>query len=102
MKVAQTFGAGLFRRVPPGELSKSPTPQPQQTLRRRRWALAGHRQHRVPTRYTSMSESQEFVVANCGQLLTLAGSPSVRRGAGMRELGILHNVAMLVRDGKLL
>src|ERR1700745_1343472 len=47
-----------------------------------------------------MKASQEFVVANCGQLLTLAGSPSVRRGAGMRELGILHNVAMLVRDGK--
>ena len=48
-----------------------------------------------------MSKSQQqFVVANCGQLLTLAGSPSVRRGAGMRELGILHNAAMLVRDGK--
>ena len=48
-----------------------------------------------------MSKSQQqFVVANCGQLLTLAGSPSVRRGTGMRELGILHNAAMLVRDGK--
>ncbi len=48
-----------------------------------------------------MSKSQQqFVVVNCGQLLTLAGSPSVRCGAGMRELGILHNAALLVRDGK--
>jgi imidazolonepropionase len=47
-----------------------------------------------------MTESQEFAVANCGQLLTLAGSPSARRGAAMRELGILNDAAMLVRDGR--
>jgi imidazolonepropionase len=48
-----------------------------------------------------MKASQEFVVANCGQLLTLAGSPSARYGAAMRNLGILKNAAMLVRDGRI-
>ena len=47
-----------------------------------------------------MKASQEFAVANCGQLLTLAGSPSARRGAAMRELGIRSDGAMLVRDGR--
>jgi imidazolonepropionase len=47
-----------------------------------------------------MSKSQDFAVANCGQLLTLAGPPSVRSGAAMRELGVLNDAAMLVRDGR--
>ena len=47
-----------------------------------------------------MSESQEFAVGNCGQLLTLAGSASARYGAAMRELGVLCDAAMLVRDGR--
>ncbi len=49
---------------------------------------------------TSMKASQEIAVAHCGQLLTLAGSPSARRGAAMRDLGILNDSAMLVRDGR--
>src|SRR5258705_734915 len=48
-----------------------------------------------------MKASQEFVVANCGQLLTLAGAASARYGATMRNLGILKNAAMLVRDGRI-
>src|SRR5260370_39354973 len=48
-----------------------------------------------------MKTSQEFVVANCGQLLTLAGAASARYGATMRNLGILKNAAMLVRGGRI-
>ena len=44
---------------------------------------------------------QQFAVVNCGQLLTLAGPPSVRCGAAMRELGVLNGAAMLVRDGRI-
>ena len=51
-------------------------------------------------RCTNMSKSQEFAVANCGQLLTLGGSASARRGAAMRELGILKDAAMLIREGR--
>jgi imidazolonepropionase len=47
-----------------------------------------------------MKASQEFAVANCGQLLTLGGSASARRGAAMQELGILKDAAMLIRDGR--
>jgi imidazolonepropionase len=48
-----------------------------------------------------MKASQEFAVANCGQLLTLGGSASARCGAAMRELGILKDAAILVRDGRI-
>src|SRR5258708_19283939 len=48
-----------------------------------------------------MKAGQQFVVANCGQLLTLAGEASGRCGATMRNLGILKNAAMLVRDGRI-
>jgi imidazolonepropionase len=48
-----------------------------------------------------MKASQEFVVANCGQLLTLAGPASARQGTAMRELGVLKDAAMLVRDGRI-
>jgi imidazolonepropionase len=44
---------------------------------------------------------QDLVVANCGQLLTLAGSAFTRRGTAMRELGMLKDAAMLVRDGRI-
>jgi imidazolonepropionase len=48
-----------------------------------------------------MSKSQELVVVNCGQLLTLAGPASARYGAAMRDLGVVQNAAMLVRDGRI-
>src|SRR5262249_19442946 len=41
----------------------------------------------------------ELAVWNARQLVTLAGPPRARRGAEMRELGIISNGAMLVRDG---
>jgi imidazolonepropionase len=46
-----------------------------------------------------MKTSHELAVANCGQLLTLAGPSSPRRGTEMHELGIRNNAAILVRDG---
>jgi imidazolonepropionase len=48
-----------------------------------------------------MKAGQEFVVANCGQLLTLAGPASARRGRAMGELGALKDAAMLVRDERI-
>jgi imidazolonepropionase len=40
------------------------------------------------------------VVSNCGQLVTLAGPPRARRGAEMRNLGVIHDAAMVVYDGR--
>jgi imidazolonepropionase len=48
-----------------------------------------------------MAESQELVVANCGQLITLAGSTSARRGLAMRDLGILAGGSMLIRGRRI-
>ncbi len=39
-----------------------------------------------------------FAIINCSQLVTLAGPPRPRIGAEMRELGIIADGAMLVRD----
>ena len=43
--------------------------------------------------------SNTLAILNCAQLVTLAGSPRPRVGAAMRELGIIADGAMLVRDG---
>ena len=40
-----------------------------------------------------------LAVVNCSQLITLAGPKRPRVGAEMRELSIIENGAMLVRDG---
>src|SRR5260221_9388255 len=48
-----------------------------------------------------MKAGQQFVVANCGQRLPLAGAASAQCGATMRNLGILKSAAMLVRDGRI-
>ncbi|MEQ1932321.1 MAG: imidazolonepropionase [Fimbriimonadaceae bacterium] len=40
-----------------------------------------------------------MLVTNIGQLVTLGGSPGPRRGAAMRELQIILDGAMLVRNG---
>jgi imidazolonepropionase len=42
----------------------------------------------------------EFVVWNCSQLVTLAGPPRARSGTEMRELSIIPDGAMHVRDGR--
>jgi imidazolonepropionase len=41
----------------------------------------------------------ELIVENVSQLVTLAGPPRPRLGAEMRELGIINNGALLVREG---
>ncbi len=40
-----------------------------------------------------------IAVVNCRQLVTLGGIPGPRAGSAMRELGIVENGALLVRDG---
>ncbi len=40
-------------------------------------------------------------VRNCSQLVTLAGAHRPRVGAEMRELAIIHDGALLVRDGRI-
>jgi len=43
----------------------------------------------------------ELALLNCRQLVTLAGPPRARMGAEMRELAIIPDGAMLVRDGRI-
>jgi imidazolonepropionase len=43
----------------------------------------------------------ELALLNCRQLVTLAGPPRARTGAEMRELAIIPDGAMLVRDGRI-
>lgn len=42
----------------------------------------------------------EFAVINCSQLLTLGGPARPRVGPELRELGIIEDGAMLIRDGR--
>jgi len=42
-----------------------------------------------------------LAVVNIGQLVTLAGPPGPRSGAGMRELGIVGDGALLVEGGRI-
>jgi imidazolonepropionase len=41
----------------------------------------------------------DFAVLNCRQLVTLAGEPGARTGPAMRELAIIPDGAMRIRDG---
>ncbi|HEX3746523.1 MAG TPA: imidazolonepropionase [Bryobacteraceae bacterium] len=41
-----------------------------------------------------------IVVYNCRQLVTLAGPRRARRGSEMRDLGVISDGAMLIRDGR--
>jgi imidazolonepropionase len=43
----------------------------------------------------------ELAVWNCSQLVTLAGPARARRGAEMRELAVVADGAMLVREGRI-
>lgn len=42
-----------------------------------------------------------LAIINCSQLVTLAGASRPRIGAEMRELAIIHDGAMFVRDGRI-
>jgi len=48
---------------------------------------------------SSEKESKTLAVVNCSQLVTLAGPARPRVGAELRELGIIANGGMFVRDG---
>src|SRR5215467_8333278 len=41
----------------------------------------------------------ELIITNIGQLVTLAGPQHPRTGAQMRELGIIDNATLYIRDG---
>ena len=48
---------------------------------------------------SSEKESKTLALVNCSQLVTLAGPARPRVGAEMRELGIINEGAILIRDG---
>jgi imidazolonepropionase len=48
---------------------------------------------------SSEKESKSLAVVNCSQLVTLAGPARPRVGPELRELGIIANGGMFVRDG---
>src|SRR5581483_8535084 len=47
------------------------------------------------------SDSLSVAVVNCGQLVTLAGPARARVRDELKELSIIRNGAMLVRDGRI-
>jgi imidazolonepropionase len=49
-----------------------------------------------------MSNLKPLFFRNAAQLLTLAGPPAPRRGAALRQLGIIRDGAVLTEDGKIL
>ncbi|HWF89213.1 MAG TPA: hypothetical protein VN659_10270, partial [Pyrinomonadaceae bacterium] len=48
---------------------------------------------------SSENKSKTLAVVNCAQLVTLAGPARPRVGPELRELGIIANGGMFVRDG---
>ena len=52
-------------------------------------------------RQPSPEHRSPCALVNCSQLVTLSGAKRPRVGAGMRELAIIHDGAMLIRDGKI-
>jgi imidazolonepropionase len=48
---------------------------------------------------SSENESKSLAIINCAQVVTLAGPARPRVGAELRELGIVSQGALLVRDG---
>ena len=44
--------------------------------------------------------SDSLLITGCNQILTLRG-PAPRRGKALRELGIINDGALLIRDGKI-
>ena len=48
---------------------------------------------------SSENESKTLALLNCGQLVTLAGPTRPRVGTELRELGIISNGGMFVREG---
>ena len=49
---------------------------------------------------TYVEKRDSSLVVNCGQVLTLAGANRARSGTELQELGILHDAALLLVDGR--
>jgi imidazolonepropionase len=49
----------------------------------------------------NLPSDRPLAVVNCGELVTLAGPPRPRIRGEMKELSILRNAAMLVREGRI-
>ena len=57
---------------------------------------------RLPAKGQSVSAGQKrLLVINCGQLLTLKGPRGPRRGAEMRELGLIRKGALLIKGERI-
>src|SRR5690348_9186271 len=55
---------------------------------------------RSASRFMSLeNESKTLAIVNCAQVVTLAGPARPRVGGEMRELGIIEDGALFVRDG---
>ncbi|HEV8169661.1 MAG TPA: imidazolonepropionase [Pyrinomonadaceae bacterium] len=50
---------------------------------------------------SSENESKSLAVVNCSQVVTLAGPARPRVGPELRELGVIANGGMFVRDGRI-
>src|SRR5271156_3751579 len=50
---------------------------------------------------TEFAAESSWALVNCSQLLTLAGPRRPRAGAEMRELAIIRDGAIVIRDGKI-
>ncbi|MFC5864581.1 imidazolonepropionase [Acidicapsa dinghuensis] len=53
------------------------------------------------TEQVGMPGTAKIAVVNIGQLVTLTGPARPRVGAEMRELGLVHDAVLLVRDGRI-
>src|SRR5205807_10564230 len=51
---------------------------------------------------SQIKNSPYLLLANIGQLLTLRGDPAPRRGAALREIGLIENAAVLCGGGKII
>ncbi len=49
-----------------------------------------------------MMQPADLLIHHIGQLVTLAGPPGPRRGAALREPGIITNAAVAIADGRIL
>lgn len=57
--------------------------------------------HKITNQKSKISKSPYLLLANIGQLITLRGEKRARRGAALRELGIIEDAAVLCAGGRI-
>lgn len=57
--------------------------------------------HKITNQKSKIPKSPYLLLANIGQLITLRGEKRARRGAEMRELGIIEDAAVLCAGGRI-